>query len=149
MTTDTAPRRLGVIYVARVPIRNDLAPLSWGWKIGHTSGLGARMVGLTSECGVALLVAVGYGSRPDEIATHRRLRHLRVPRGPHGGHVVGCSREWYRDSDEFRAWLAAFPAAWRGEIAVASLANRSPHDPGPARMVGRLWRQLRSGGVSA
>lgn len=148
--------RHGLVYVARVSLRNDFAvgtqgsfsgkfyptggyyggnrvrelhrivydysrpAKSSGWKVGFTTNLRARVVELHAVTrGTVDVVALRVGSMSDETAAHRSLWSLGaelVPHGPSGGGVYGCSREWYRNTDEFNEWIRSFDASWYGSL---------------------------------
>lgn len=158
-------RKMGLVYVARVLVRNDFAigqscswsgkfypwrgiftgftlnnhgrrvvydqsrpAISYGWKVGFTTNIRTRAISLIGVCGALEFVALARGYRPDESSAHSELKrrgaHL-LPKGPTGYHQYGCSREWYRDSDQFIAWLSEFRADWRGLIAYKSHTGMS------------------------
>ena len=168
-------RTHGLVYVARVSLRNDFAigvtsyangefiPYSGylgggaihghgrvvhdrtrpavapGWKVGFTTNLPLRMVSLSGCCGDVEIVALLAGPRSCEADAHRSLREcgaLLAPQGPRGYHSYGCVREWYRDSQEFRAWLDGLAASWRGSIVYRP--NRGESVPRDARSVEAL-----------
>lgn len=97
--------------------------VSYGWKVGFTTNIRVRTISLIGVCGALEFVALARGHRHDESSAHAELKqrgaHL-LPEGPAGYHQYGCSREWYRDSDQFVAWLSEFKADWRGLIAYKS-----------------------------
>lgn len=148
--------KVGLLYVARVTVRDDFAigrrsrydgsfypwrglfrgqcienqysevvydrtrpALSSGWKVGFTTNIRTRAISLVGECGSLEFVALVTCSRPAETNAHARLSAMGaalLPEGPRGRHQYGCSREWYRDSLEFRAWLDTMDASWRGSV---------------------------------
>lgn len=103
--------------------------VSDGWKVGFTTNLRLRMIALAADSGGPVdVVALKVGPRSIEAEEHQYLRSLgavNAPQGPCGFHQYGCSREWYRDSPEFRAWLDALDASWRGSIAYQAYSGKS------------------------
>jgi hypothetical protein len=177
--------RTGLVYVARVKLRNDFAvgvtsystgefipyrgylgggaifghgnvvhdrtrpAISDGWKVGFTTNLRLRIVSLTGKSrGPVDVVALKVGPRACEVETHRSLRAcgaMLAPQGPSGFNAYGCSREWYRDSPEFRAWLDRFDASWRGSIAYQAYSGRPvPYEAAEteARLTATTWVML-------
>lgn len=119
---------LGYIYVARVPIAGAKAK---GWKVGFTAKPLPRMAHLAYVARDVTLVAMWRGTVADEQCLHDRLGFARHLRGVGRGMVRG--REWYRDGESFRAWLASAPAQWRGSIRfVIREGNRRGPTPAAA-----------------
>jgi len=157
--------KTGLLYVARVTVRNDFAigrrsrfdgtfypwcgsymgfciansysevvydrtrpAVSAGWKVGFTTNIRLRAISLVGECGSLEFVALTTCVRAAETEAHRRLSAMGaplLPRGPRGLHEYGCSREWYRESDQFNAWLSGVKASWRGSITYQSYSGRA------------------------
>lgn len=106
----------GAIYVVRLNLRVSYDPVRFemGWKVGFTQNLPMRINTLMGIHRPGELVAVTLGTRDDEARFHTELSSACMLGGPWGG--VGRAREWFRDCPEFDAWLATFPAVWRGSI---------------------------------
>ena len=115
----------------------------YGWKVGRTTNLPQRAIDLVGSCRDLTFVAIAPGTHKDEVAIHREGIGERAYGGA-CGRGWGCSREWYLDTAQFRAWLNAFPAVWRGEIHCAVTA-RDGVRPRYSREVAALWRDLHGG----
>lgn len=102
--------------------------VSDGWKVGFTTNLRLRMVALAADSGGPVdVVALKVGPRSIEAEEHQYLRAVgavNAPQGPRGAHQYGCSREWYRDSSEFRSWLDELNASWRGSITYEAYSGK-------------------------
>ena len=106
----TRHRHLNLIYVAKVSFcRPRGEPRIPGWKVGWTTNLPWRLADLQhGHGGEVTLVALGVGAYREEQAFHAAIA---APRSPDKR-----GWEWYLATPEFDAWLATFPAVWRGSV---------------------------------
>lgn len=133
VTHDTPARLLpGVVYAARVLFRRVawvdnrtvVDDLGYGWKIGFTTNLVSRVIGLVGSARDVELVAAFRSTRGYELSAHRALRPSAITAGP-DGYPRAKAREWYADTGEVREFIAAMPAAWRGSIRLLAV-ERDP-----------------------
>jgi hypothetical protein len=141
-----AVERSSVVYVARVLLPAAMASGAYGWKVGFTTHMRQRAIDLVSVSRDVEFVAATHGRRRDESNIHRALRH----------HALSGGREWYPDSDEVRAYLAALPFAWRGSVRLLAVERDDTRASGYDRNgpyvraladVCAAWRRALGGGA--
>lgn len=119
----TRHERLSLIYVTAMLLCGPRGKVVPGWKLGVTTNLPWRMrIMQNAGRGDATLVALAVGDRAREQAFHRQLSEYRYDES-----IYVHASEWYRACPEFDAWLARFPAVWRGAV-------RCSHDD-----AGEMW----------
>jgi len=119
------------IYVARTWVRPERgADWAEGWKVGRTTHLPQRIRSIVGPAGWLTLCAVGLGDYAEEREIHQLLVGSR---GTLATSRFFETREWYRDTEEFRAWFATFDAKWRGSVRCEAIYDRE------ARSAGSPW----------
>lgn len=144
-TRGRAQFKPGFVYVMRVPVYESIE--AWraddgrlGWKVGRTVNLPARLSEILMICRSVTLVALMPGTSDDEFNAHRALQSSCMKGGAYGVHRE--AREWYRDTPEFRAWLAAFPATWRGRLRCVTQEKTYGHSRATyGASVRRVWEK--------